>query len=242
VNPWISATIAIVGGVVLGSVAGRIVRKVIANPSRPDPVRQIAPALASFVFGVIVAVGLITAVGIVSPEQLDTIPKSLVTYLPKVLVAGVLLMAGNVIGGIAAVAVRSAMVRTTGEARPGPPKIVKTVVMATAGILAISQIGIDTTIVNLAVAALLFTIGATATLLIGVGGVEVARNVAAGRYVRRILPLGADIEAGAGQGIVIAVHPATVELRQADGSRIHLPHSAVLAGTITLRDHSPTVE
>jgi hypothetical protein len=234
-NPWISAAIAIVGGVVLGSIAGRVVRKLIAKPSRPEPIQQIAPALASFVFGTIVAIGLIAAVGIVSPDQLDTIPKSLVTYMPKVLVAGVLIMAGNVIGGIAAAAVRSTMIRTTGEARPGPPRIIKMVITATAGILGVSQLGIDTTIVNLAIAALLFTLGATATILIGVGGIDVARNVAAGRYVRRIIPAGSQIETADRAGTVVAVHPATVELRQADGATIHVPHSAVLAGTVTLR-------
>ena len=237
-NPWISAAIAVAAGLVIGSMAARMIRRLIDRPERPEAVRQIAPAMSSFVMGLSVAAGLIAAVGFVSPDQLRTIPRSLVAYLPKVLVAAVLLMVGNVAGGFAAVATRSAMVRATGQPRPGVARAVKVTILCAAVILAVSQLGVDTTIVNLAVAALLFSAGAVVTLLIGLGGIDVARNVAAGRYIRRIAPPGAEVDTGEVSGVVVAVHPATIELRQADGSVVHLPHSTVLSRQITVRGYS----
>lgn len=238
-NHWISAGIAIVAGFMLGSIGGRIVRKTLADPARPEALRQIASAAASFVFAILVAAGLLVGVGILSPKSLETMPKSLISYFPKVLVAGLTLLIGNVAATLASLAVRSSLLRATGEAKPGVVRIVKAVILSAAAILAVGQLGVNTTIVNLAVAALLFSIGATATLLIGLGGLDVARNVAAGRYVRRILPVGCEVESAAVIGTVRAVHPATVEIAQEDGVVVHVPHSQVLGGAIRVH-HIPT--
>ena len=175
-NHWISAGIAIVAGFMLGSIGGRIVRKTLADPARPEALRQIASAAAGFVFAILVAAGLLVGVGILSPKSLETMPKSLISYFPKVLVAGLTLLIGNVAATLASLAVRSSLLRATGEAKPGVVRIVKAVILSAAAILAVGQLGVNTTIVNLAVAALLFSIGATATLLIGLGGLDVASS------------------------------------------------------------------
>ncbi len=238
-NHWISAAIAVAAGFVLGSLVGRVVRRQLGAAKRSEALRQIAPAAASFVMAVLVAIGLVVAVGLVNPDSLDSTPQALVDYLPKALVAGLTLLVGQMAATLAAVGVRSAMLRATGEARSGPPRLVRLVIISAAAILAVSQLGVDTTIVNLAAAALLFSVGAIATLLIGLGGLDVARNVAAGRYVRRILPVGCEVESEAVSGVVVAVHPATVEVSQDGGVVVHVPHTLVLAGAIRVRQQRP---
>ncbi len=239
-NPWISAIIAIAGGFIVGSIAGRVVRRQLGAHNRPEALRQVAAAAASFVMAILVAIGLVVAIGFVSPDALDTMPQALVNYLPKALVAGLTILIGQVAATLAALAVKSAMLKATGEARSGPPRVAKAVIISAATILAVSQLGVDTTIVNLAVAALLFSVGAIATLLIGLGGLDVARNIAAGRYVRRILPIGCEVESDAIVGTVQAVHPATVEIAQEDGVVVHVPHAQVLSGPIRVHRRGPS--
>ena len=238
-NPWISAVIAIAGGFFLGSIAGRVVRRQMGSPNRPEALRQVAAPAASFVMAILVAIGLVVAIGFVSPDSLDTMPEALVNYLPKALVAGLTILVGQVAATLAGIGVKSALLKATGEARPGPARLVKAAIVGAASILAVSQLGVNTTIINLAVAALLFSVGAIATLLIGLGGLDVARNISAGRYVRRILPVGCKVESGSIVGTVQAVHPATVEIAQADGVVVHVPHAQVLSGAIRVHQQVP---
>lgn len=233
-NAWIGAAIAVGAGLVVGSIAGRVTRRLLSHQRQPEAIREVAGSIGGFVFALGVAVGLVTAVGIVAPDQLDTVPRQLINYLPKVLVAGLIVLFGNVAASIASMVVGRALQRATGSARPGPVRVVRAVIVALAVILAVSQLGIDTTIVNLGVAAVLFSGGATFTLLTALGARDVARNVAAGRYVRRVLPVGAEL-VGEHGGTVVEVHPATVELRRADGTTVHVPNARLLDGVITFR-------
>lgn len=233
-NPWIGALIAVVAGVLVGSIAGRVLRKVLSHERQPTAIREVAGNIAGFAFALCVAAGLITAVGIVAPEQLDTIPRGLVNYFPRVMVAGLLLLLGNIAGSVLGMAVGRAAQRATGEDQPAVGKTVRGLVLGTAVLLAVSQLGMDTTLVNLAVAALLFSLGATFTLLTALGGRDVARNVAAGRYVRKILPEGSEL-LGAVPGTVVRVHSASVELRTADGRIVHVPAAALLSGPLEYR-------
>ncbi len=124
--------------------------------------------------------------------------------------------------------------RASGEPKPKVVKAIKGACLGTAIILGVSQLGIDTTIVNLAVAALLFSAGATVTLLTAFGGRDMARKVAAGRYVRRILPVGAELTAPV-QGTVVKVHPASVEVRRPDGVTVHVPSAQLMDAPIEFR-------
>jgi small-conductance mechanosensitive channel len=113
-------------------------------------------------------------------------------------------------------------------------RIVKSVVIGATAILAVNQLGVDTTIINLAVASLLFSLGATFTLVAALGTRQLAGHVAAGRYVRRIVPVGAELIEPV-SGTVVKVHPATVEIRRPDGSTVHIPNETLLTGSLQLR-------
>ena len=58
--------------------------------------------------------------------------------------------------------------------------------------------------------------------------------MAAGRYVRRILPVGAELVAPV-EGTVVKVHPATVEIRRPDGVTMHVSTAQLLDAPIEFR-------
>jgi hypothetical protein len=188
------------------------------------------------VFSALLAVGLIGALSTVDPTGLKKIPTDFLQYFPKLLVAGFMVLLGNVGASVASIAVRRAAIQATGSERPTAVRVVKAAIMGTAVILAVGQLGVNTTIINLAVAALVFSIGATITLLIGLGGRDVARQVGAGRYVQRVIKPGQRLRIGDVSGIVTAVHAASVEIDLGGGRSAHLPHAAIIESIVEV-DH-----
>ncbi len=110
-----------------------------------------------------------------------------------------------------------------------------------AALLAVRQLGIDTTVINLGVAAIFFGASASLTLLIGLGGRTVATEVASTRALRRLLSVGdtltleASAAGGSIGGEVIAIHPTSVEVVTESGDVQLVPSSALLTSTVTVR-------
>lgn len=229
-NEWISAAIAAGAGLVIGAIAARIVRNALAKASR-EAVRESAGAIGSLVFSIAFIAGLVVALGFVDPDSLDTIPKDLVEFLPRALAGAIVVIGGNVVATIARTTTQRAL-RGAGPAERFGPSVVRAVVLAFAVILGAAQLGIDTTIINIAAAAILFGTAATMALLVGLGGRRVASEVAAGRAWRKSLQVGDRVKAsgltgGEVDGVVVEIRPTAVELDCA-GRSLLVPNSQLL--------------
>lgn len=232
-SEWLWALIAIVAGMVLGSIAARLGRGLMGREKNPDVLQQNASALASMIFSVFLVIGLVTALGIIKPDALDQITDDAVSYLPRVLSAGIVVIIGNVLGTLAASATASAIGRAAGKAGEQIPMIIRFAILGFAAILASSQLGIDTTIINIAVAALLFSIGLSLAMLVGFGGQPVAHEIAAGRALRRILQPGDDIRSEGLAGTIQTVHSTAVEVEM-DGESVLIPNSEIFNGRMAV--------
>lgn len=229
-NEWIKAAIAVGAGLVAGAVAARITANALSRASR-DAIRGVSAPVASLVFSTALIIGLVVGLGFVNPDSLDTIPADLVDFLPRALAAAIVIIGGNVAATLARSATARA-VRGTGAVERFGPAIARIVVLAFAAILGAAQLGIDTTIINIAAAALLFGLAATMALLVGLGGRRVAGEVAAGRAWRNSLQPGDRIKVsglpgGAIDGIVAEIHPTSIELDCA-GRALLVPNSQLL--------------
>ncbi|MDJ0768609.1 MAG: mechanosensitive ion channel [Ilumatobacter sp.] len=229
-NEWISAAIAVGAGFVVGAIAARIVRNLLLKAPR-EAIRSAAAPLASLVFSTAFIIGLVVALGIVNPDSLDTIPADLVEFLPRALAAAIVVIGGNVVGTLARTATQQAL-RGAGPIERFGPSAVRIAVLAFALILGAAQLGIDTTIINIAAAALLFGGAATMALLVGLGGRRVAGEIAAGRAWRNALEVGDRVRAsglagGEVDGIVVEIRPTSVELDCA-GRSLLVPNSQLL--------------
>lgn len=225
---WLFAAGAVAGGLFLGAVLGWLVRRTLQSESRPSEVRHIAGPFATFVFWFITALGIVLGVGAGSPESLAPLPGQVLSYLPRVLVAGLILIGGYAISSLSAATLGRALSRASGGRHAQVRKIVQYSLMGAAIILALNQLGIDTTILTLAVGALFFTAGIATALLIGLGGRDVAKEVAAGRYVRRVVETGDAINTGEVRGVILELHPASLEIQTDTEARLQLPYSQLL--------------
>lgn len=239
-SDWIQVIIAIVGGVVIGLIASRIVYGVIGAPSRPEPVQQAAKPLASLALSLGIVAGLIVALGIVQPDSLDQLAEDAVGFVPKLLTAAIIIIVANVLSAFATTALSRATGRLPLQTQQLANTIVKVSIVTLAVLLAVGLLGVNTDVVNLGVAAIFFGIAASLTLLVGLGGNGVAKEVAAGRAVKRMIAVGDTVTVGELHGVVAALHPTAVELSQTDGQTVLVPSSRLIRQPIAVDRVSPS--
>lgn len=237
-NDWTAAAIAVAAGVVVGTIAGRIVANTLAK-GRSDALRSAATPLGSLVFSAFLVAGLMTALGFVQREALEDIPRDLVDYLPNVLSAAIVLILANVAAQLAVAALERTVARAPGTAARRVPVLARYVIMGFAVILAAAQLGVDTTVINIAVAALLFGIASSAALMTGLGSRQVAAEVAAGRALRRLVRPGDRLLTDEVNGVVVAIRSVGVEVRTDDGNIVVIPGSSLVSETFRIERAGP---
>ena len=255
---WLIAAGIAVAGIVIGSLCGAQVRRILGASTRTDRQRALADPAGSITLSVTFAAFLVAALGVGDRESLRTLPTSLIRFMPKLLIALLIFLVGNAVATLAANALGTSLIKATGQPQPQLVRLTRTLLAAAFAILAVSQLGVNTRIVDMVVAALVFGTALTLALLAGLGGRVVAGELAAGRYLRRILRPGDRIRSGeAGNdvhvfGEVRRLHGATVEIAQTRSTTgedfqasdpaasttfitiVHVPNSALLARTLRI--------
>ncbi len=238
---WLIGLAIVVAAVVVASVASKVVTRVLGSPSRPERLRTLADATGKVVFSVLLGVGLMTGLGVASPDDVRDLPGTIIGYVPRLLVALIVVLLGSAVATIVANAVGEALVRATGRPQPVVVRATRIAVIALSAVLAISQIGINTRVVDTIVAATIWSIAVTVGLLTVAGGRDVATHLSSGRYVRRVVQAGDEVDVGGVQGRVVAVHGVTIEIEEtASGTRVHLPHRVVLEGPLRIAPRPTT--
>lgn len=231
---WIAVGGFLLGGVVLGLILSRIVHTLLGRPTRPKPLQDAAKPLGTLALWAGVIGGLVGALGILQPGALDDIPANALSYLPKLLSAAIIIIAANILVSFALAALGQALARASTTVQRQVATAVRVVVMGLAVLLAVAQLGIDTSVINLGVAAIFFGTAASLTLLVGLGGRDVAGQVAATRAARRMVHEGDHVTLSDVAGTVLAVHPTSIELTDTDGNVVLVPSSRLVQETLTV--------
>lgn len=226
---WVWALIAIGLGLAIGTLAGWIVRNRLQRSTSRPVLRRIANASGAFLFWFFTVVGVAFAIGMLSPETLKPIPTQVIDYLPRVLVAGLIVLGGWALAVVAAGIIAAGLSRATGRLERDFEATVRYTIIGLAAVLALAQLGVNVTVIIVLVAAVALTVGASIATLIHHGGRQLAPEIAAGKYLGGFITEGDEIEAGDWSGRVVALHPATVELDRGGGVRVHAPYTQVLS-------------
>lgn len=241
-NDWIAVGIAIGGGLLLGIVASRVVATTLGKPSRPKPLQDAARPLSSLALSFGLVAGLIVALGIIQPDAVEQLRTDAISFIPKILTAVIIVIVANVVSSFVTAALGTALARAPHHIQRQVSTVARALILVMAVLLAVGTLGVDTTVVNLGVAAVFFAAAASFTLLVGLGGREVASEVASTRAVRRLVRVGDVITVGTGgdevKGTVVAVHPTAVEIENG-GDAVLVPSSRLLSETMHV-DRSPS--
>ena len=239
IDPWIYATGAVIVGLLSGVVGAALVRRIILNDRRDRPeAHDAAKATATFLFLFFTSLGVIVAIGFTNPETLEPIPAEVLRKSPLVLAAGLILIAARAIAFAVNGMVNTAFASSSGRIRAQVAAVGRAIVYVVGVVLALSQLGVETTILTMIVAAVAFGGAAAFALLIGLGGRELGGELAAGRNLHRLVRVGDDITIDGTSGRVVAMHPASVELSQPDGSSLHLANTRLSRGDLVVH-HPP---
>lgn len=235
IDRWVWAVVAIVAGLAIGTVVGWLVRNRLQRSTSRPVIRRIGNASGAFLFWFFTLVGVVLAVGMVSPETLRPLPRQVLDYLPRVLAAGLIVIGGWALAILSSSVLSAALSRATGRLEREFELVIRYTVVILAVILALAQLGVNVTVVTVLVAVVALTVGASITIIIGHGGRQISGEIAAGRYLHSFVDMGDRVSAGEFEGIVVGVHPATLELEGSDGSRVHAPYSRLLAAGISVQ-------
>jgi hypothetical protein len=232
-----TAGLAIAGGMILGAVAGFVSRRVV-NRRIGEGAAEVAGPTGVFLFWFFTFVGIVTGLSILTPATLETLPRQVLGFLPRVLAAGLILLGAWAAAGLLSRLVRRGLASASGDTGRGTETAVRAAVWATGFVFAVAQLGIDTGILTILVAVIAGTLGLSFASLVGFGGREIAREVAAGRYLSRHIHPGERIIVGNDHFEIQALHPASLEVLADDGAHHILPYSHLLQhGFIILGRH-----
>lgn len=230
---WIIALAAIGAGLVVGAVAGAVVRRTLSRESRRDAVREVASPASIFVFWLATSTGVVAAMATTNPETLEPIPSDILRWLPNVLAAGLILLAGYAVSVVVSGSLGRGFTQATGRRSRLAERTLRSAVMVGATILALGQLGVETTILIVLIAGTVAAVGLATGLLAGLGGRDVAASIAAGRILRGEINEGQHVMIDGEPMQVMRLGAASVTLQSLTGDRrTILTYTRLLDGCI----------
>lgn len=183
-----------------------------------------AQLIGRLIYIIVIVAALVQAIDTLQLSSLSTALHDLLNYLPHVVLAVVVVLAGVIIGDAIARTVAAALARAGVLYSGIVGTSVRMVVIVLALLMAMQQLTIDSRSV-LDVLLVLLGGGALAGgIAAGWGGRTLAENLVAGRYVEREFAVGEIISVDGSTGAIERFDGTSVVLRVAGGGRVVVPN------------------
>lgn len=206
---------------------------------RRAALQAIAGPTSTFLFWLAAITGIVTAIGFTSPDTLEPIPADILAWLPKALAAGLILLAGYAGGGAISAAVSATVHRAPRQRPAALERTVRYSIMAAAIVLALGNLGVETTSLQILIAATASSIGLAFALIAALGGRHVAANIASGRTLRNELDIGDRIQLDNISGTITNLRPAVAIIETDNGGTTILPLGLLLEQPFQITKPSP---
>ena len=192
----------------------------------------VTAAAVRITLSVIVVFAALTLLGL---EPLSQSLNEALTFLPKLIAALVILLAGVVVAGL----VRDRVDRLTFQMDFPIPlgQLAQVATLALFAITAAAQVGVSTELLILVVGIVLAAVAAVVAIAFGLGGRETARALNAGRFVRAAFEVGQTIQVGEWGGRILAIEPDATVLATDDGE-LRVPNHMFLEFVVQIRGRS----
>ena len=161
-----------------------------------------------------------------------------VLFIPRVLTALVLLLAGLVLGAL----VGQCVERTSAQMDLPLPlaPIAQAVVIIFFGITAAAQVGVAIAPLMLVVTVGLIAVTATLALAFGLGSQQIARSLTATRYARADFAVGQTIRIGDLRGRIIRIESTATVLRNGQ-DEVRIPNHVLIEGVVIIETSGDTL-
>jgi len=183
--------------------------------------------IARLVYWLVLFVFVQTAAEVLGLTPISNGIGAFMAYLPNLLAALLIMLAGSLGGQFAGKAVGNAAGNSGIEFASALGGIVSAVILVVAGVMAIGQLQIDTAIVRLVTGCTLAALALAFGLSFGLGTREITRNIIAGYYARKVFEIGRSLQIKGEEGELTAITP-TQTLISKDGKTIAVSNSVFL--------------
>ena len=183
-----------------------------------DPVRLIS----RFVFWIVMLIVLIISLEIMGWEAVTVEIGKLINYLPKLLIAIAIFIAGMYIANLVKQLLRTTLLSLEIAGAKAISLLAFYIIIILLSITALNQAGINTQILNNNVILIIGSVLLAFAVSFGIGSVDVIKNILAALYGKKNFEIGQVVKAGDVEGEIIAIDNMSVTLKTPKG-KILLP-------------------
>ncbi len=206
------------------------IRNVTMMPSR---------LLGRIVFWLLMTVFIVSATNTLGLNKLASLFDNFAMYLPKLAAATMIFVFGLVLSRLFGRLVKRSMSGIGDDYARAISNFASSIMSIVVVVLAIDQLEINTTLLNIVIAILLIVSGVAVALSIGLGSRDLARNIVYSAYVRDNFQLGMIIRYQTYQGKIIDINSVNTLIETDKGDRIYIPNSDLMNEIIVSIDEQP---
>ena len=206
-----------IGRAIERALPGRDFRTSFGGLARERPVSEI---VGGVVFWAVLLFFIATAADALGIALLSSAVASLSLFVPRVLAAVLILVVGLVMGGAARGAVTAAAVRAGTAFAPALGQLARVAIVAAAALLAVSELGVDITLLTAVLSVALAALLGGFALAFGLGARTAIANIIGSHYLRQTFEVGQTVRVAGVEGTIAALTATSVVLDGPDGRTV----------------------
>jgi len=188
--------------------------------------------LAKAVFWIVLLFIVKNAAARVGVQDVTLLIDSVIAFLPKVVTSAIIMLVGFMVADVVQNAVKNALEAVGLDYAKSLANILLGFIFVLVLTVALSQLGIETVLLNASVKIILGALGLAAAISLGLGLKGLAKGVVSGVYARDIYKVGTEIEIEGELAKVAGVGPVTTKLQRKDGGFIMVPNEELITKVV----------
>ncbi|HEX6323888.1 MAG TPA: mechanosensitive ion channel domain-containing protein [Vicinamibacterales bacterium] len=198
-------------------VPGRLRRRGLPRPAFE---REVSDVIGVIVFWAVVLFFVAAAANVLGLPVLSVSMAGLGLFVPRLIAAVLIVVAGLVIGNLARDGATAAAAATGTPFAPAIGQIVRVAILAAAGLIAVAELGIDITLLTAILSVTLLAVLGAFSLAFGLGARDAVGNIIGAHYARQTFDVGRKVRIGDVEGTVAAITATSVIVQTAAGQTV----------------------
>lgn len=195
----------------------------------------VSSLIGKIVYWFVLLIFLVSAAESLGLDRVSATLDMLALYLPKVLGAALVLLAGVLLAQLLSGIVRGAAEGVGLDYAHGLGRIAQGLVILISISVAIGQLEVKTDLLNNVIAIALISIGLAAALALGLGSRDIAAQIIAGIYVRELYQVGQEVKIGDIEGQIEEIGTVKTILLTDEGDLVSVANRTLLDQRVTSR-------
>ncbi len=197
---------------------GRMVPERLLRHGLPRPgKREVSDIVGLIVFWAVVLFFAAAAANVLGLPLLGSSLAGIGAYVPRLVGAALIMLAGLVIGNLARDAAAAAAAAAGSPFAAAIGQIVRAAILLAAGLIAVAELGIDITLLTALLSVTLLAMLGAFSLAFGLGARDAVSNIIGAHYVRQTFEIGRQLRIGDVEGTIAAITATSVILQSAGG-------------------------